>query len=341
MEKILVTGGLGYIGSHTVVELHNSGYEPVIIDNLYNASIGVLDSLEKICQKRFAFEKIEMCNAKELDEYISRNKDIKGVIHFAAILQVKESVDEPVKYYSNNLNSTLNLINSLKKYEIDNLVFSSSCTVYGNPDDLPVTEEAPSKPAESPYGNTKKICEDILKDSSRAYDMNIISLRYFNPVGAHPSGIIGEVQHGEPHHLIPYITETAIGKRGKLKVFGNDYNTRDGSCIRDYIHVMDLANAHVKALRWLSSQEKHQLFEIFNIGSGNGNSVLEIIEAFKEATGIAINYEIVPRRPGDVEAVYANTKKAESLLNWRQKYTLADAMRDAWLWQNNQEDISS
>ena len=334
--KILVTGGLGYIGSHTVIELVNAGYEPIIIDNLSNSDLSVLDAIQKITGKEVAFEQVEMCSEQEMESFFLENTDIVASIHFAAFLQVKESVENPNKYYRNNLISTMNLIDSLKRSGSSKMVFSSSCTVYGNPEELPVTENAPVQPAESPYGNTKKMCEELLKDASSAYNLDVISLRYFNPIGAHPSALIGEVQRGEPHHLVPYITETALGIRNELRVFGDDYNTPDGSCIRDYIHVVDLAKAHVKAIDRLLMQKEEGKFEVFNIGTGAGSSVFEMIKAFIGATGIDIKYTVTERRPGDVEAVYASTDLAEKKLNWKAKLSLEDCLRDAWRWQENQ-----
>ncbi len=337
-EKVLITGGLGYIGSHTVVEMIEKGYEPLIIDNLSNTTVEVLDAIEKITGKRPQFEKVEMCDPEEMDRFFTANKGIKAVIHFAAALLVGESVEKPVHYYWNNLFSTINLLKSMKVHGVKNIVFSSSCTVYGNPDTLPVDEQAPFKPAASPYGNTKKMCEDILRDATAAAasDLKTISLRYFNPIGAHPTSLIGEVQHGEPHHLVPYITETAMGKRDSLKVFGGDYDTRDGSCIRDYIHVVDIAKAHVYAIeRQLESKQK-QDYEVFNLGTGNGVSVLEMIHAFTNATGKEINYEIRPRRPGDVEAVYADTKLANEELGWKAELSVEDMLKSAWDWEQKQ-----
>jgi len=333
--KILVTGGLGYIGSHTVVELINKGYEPLIIDNLSNSTIEVLERIEKITGKRPEFQQVEMRDKEQLQEvFWSNNQKIAGVIHFAAVLLVGESVEQPLHYYYNNLTSTINLLECMKEFEVKPIVFSSSCTVYGNPDELPVTENASVKPAVSPYGNTKKICEDILKDASYAHDINVISLRYFNPIGAHESSLIGEFQQGPPHHLVPYITETARGKREKLRIFGNDWNTADGTCIRDYIHVVDLANAHIFALKSIVETDDHDDFKVYNIGSGHGYSVLEMVNSFKKTTGVDVPYEFAPRRAGDVEAVYADITKATKELGWKPEKTLDDMLLSAWEWEN-------
>ena len=333
--KILVTGGLGYIGSHTVIELINKGYEPLIIDNLSNSTIEVLERIEKITGKRPEFQQIEMRDKEQLQEvFWSNNQKIAGVIHFAAVLLVGESVEQPLHYYYNNLASTINLLECMKEFEVKPIVFSSSCTVYGNPDELPVTENASVKPAVSPYGNTKKICEDILKDASHAHDINVISLRYFNPIGAHESALIGEFQQGPPHHLVPYITETARGKRKKLGIFGNDWNTADGTCVRDYIHVVDLANAHIFALKSIVESNDNDDFKVYNIGSGHGYSVLEMVNSFKKTTGVDVPYEFAPRRAGDVEAVYADITKATKELGWKPEKTLDDMLLSAWEWEN-------
>jgi len=330
--NILVTGGIGYIGSHTVVELMNRGYNPIIIDNLVNSDIEVLDRIEKICGKRPIFEKVEMCNLDEMQQLFKKYPHIDAVIHFAALLSVNESVEEPLKYYHNNLISTINLLQCMKEFNVKHIVFSSSCTVYGEPDTLPVDEFAPIKPAMSPYGNTKKICEDILNDTTKVSDIRCILLRYFNPIGAHQTALIGEFQDGIPHHLIPYITETASGKREKLRIFGNDYNTPDGTCLRDYIHVVDIAIAHIAAIDRLM-KNKDKSIKVFNLGTGIGYSVIDIVKAFEKATGIKINYEIVPRRAGDVEAVYADTRLANKELMWKAERSLEEMMRSAWEWE--------
>lgn len=333
MKKILVTGGTGYIGSHTVIELINLGYEVLVIDNLSNSKAEVIDIIESITAVRPYFEKIEMCDKSALSNFFSKHADIDAVIHFAGMLQVAESVENPLKYYHNNMFSTINLLECMVAYKIKNIVFSSSCTVYGNPTQLPVTETAPVQKAMSPYGNTKQMGEEVLENVSKANDINVITLRYFNPIGAHDSARIGEIQHGVPHHLIPYITETAVGKRKQLNVFGGDYQTHDGTCVRDYIHVVDLAKAHIAAISRLIESKNEQKMEIYNIGTGLGYSVLDIIGAFDKATGLKINYQIVDRRPGDVEAVYADTSLAEQKLNWKASLGIEDMMRSAWNWE--------
>ncbi len=333
--KILVTGGLGYIGSHTVVELINKGYKPLIIDNLSNSSLEVLDRIEKITGKRPEFQQVEMRDKEQLQEvFWNNNRKISGVIHFAAVLLVGESVEKPLHYYYNNLTSTINLLECMQEFDVKPIVFSSSCTVYGNPDELPVTENAAVKPAVSPYGNTKKICEDILQDVSAASDLKITSLRYFNPIGAHESALIGEFQQGPPHHLVPFITETARGKRDKLKIWGNDWDTVDGTCVRDYIHVVDLANAHIFALKAIMDESARSGFHVYNIGSGNGYSVLEMVKSFIKTTGVDVPFEFAPRRPGDVEAVYADISKATKVLGWKPKKSLDEMLLSAWMWEN-------
>lgn len=337
--KILVTGGTGYIGSHTVVELQQLGYDVYIIDNLSNSKIEVLDNIEKITGIKPHFEKIEMCDEQAMLDYFNRNKNIEAVIHFAACLQVDESVRLPLKYYRNNLQSTINLLDCMKLHSIANLVFSSSCTVYGNPDNLPVNEKAPVKKAMSPYGNTKQMGEEIIENVCNTKLLNAITLRYFNPIGAHDSSLIGEVQHGVPHHLIPYITETASGKRAILNVFGGDYNTADGTCVRDYIHVVDIAKAHIVAIERLINKNNTENFEVYNIGTGLGYSVLDIINAFEKATNIKINYQIVDRRPGDVEAVFADTNLANNKLGWSAERDMENMMKTAWNWELAQKNI--
>ncbi|MCE2708510.1 MAG: UDP-glucose 4-epimerase GalE [Bacteroidota bacterium] len=332
MKKILITGGAGYIGSHTAVELWNAGLEPIILDDLSNSHAQVLQRLKEITGKSFSFYKGD-CNDRVVLDQISREHDIAGVIHFAAFKAVGESTIKPLDYYKNNLGSLLVLLEYMRDKGIKDLVFSSSCTVYGQPDQLPVTETTPRKEAESPYGNTKKIGEDILLDYVKSKPgIRIIALRYFNPVGAHPSGKIGELPIGIPQNLVPFITQTAAGIREKLVVFGDDYDTSDGSCIRDYIHVVDLANAHGKALAYLFSQELN-FFDVFNVGTGKGNTVLEVIRSFESVTGLKLNYEIGPRRAGDVIKTWADTRKINNVLGWHAKYTLDDCMRDSWRWQ--------
>lgn len=337
MKKILVTGGTGYIGSHTAIELINQGYQPLLIDNLSNSKEDRLDQIEKITGTRPEFEKIEMCDAGQMDDLFARHSDIAAVIHFAAVLQVGESVEQPLFYYRNNLDSTLNLLDCMKKYKIDPVVFSSSCTVYGNPDALPVTENAPIKEAVSPYGNTKKMCEDIIRDASRATNIAAISLRYFNPIGNHMSALIGEEPHGIPTHLVPYLTQTARGIRPHLNIFGNDYNTPDGTCVRDYLHVVDLAKAHIAAIVRLIDKKQEAAYEVFNIGTGIGYSVLDMVKAFETATGKKVPYEFAPRRSGDVEAVYANTSNAEAKLGWKAELGLEEMFRSAWEWEQHLE----
>ncbi len=329
MKKVLVTGGLGYIGSHTIVELIQSGYEPIVLDDLSTSDIEVKDRVERILGRAILFEQIDMCDKTTLSSVFEKYPDMAGVIHFAAFLLVNESVDDPLKYYHNNLFSTIHLLELMHEYGVKALVFSSSCTVYGIPDSLPVDESAPIKPAESPYGNTKKMGEDIIRDAALAHQLQCISLRYFNPIGAYDTGIIGEFQDGEPHHLVPYITETAIGKRKELKVFGGDYDTRDGTCIRDYIHVVDIAAAHVNAIT-KAIEDPDGVYDVINLGSGNGSTVLEMIHSFHRATGIEIPHQIVDRREGDVPAVYADISKAQSVLGWTPKKSLDDMLASAW-----------
>lgn len=338
MSKILVTGGTGYIGSHTVVELYNAGYTPIIVDNLSNSSIKILDQIEKIIGVKPAFYEFDLCDEVKTKEFILNHPDIKGIIHFAASKAVGESVTEPLKYYHNNFFSLINLLNAYRQRPI-NFVFSSSCTVYGEPDTLPVTESAPVKKATSPYGNTKQIAEEILEETASAYDnYNIIALRYFNPVGAHSSALIGELPNGVPQNLLPFITQTAIGKREKLTIFGNDYDTADGSCIRDYIHVVDLAKAHVAAIKLLEKGNPNGKFDIFNVGTGKGYSVLEAIRAFENASGTKLNYEFGPRREGDVIKVYGDVRKSEAQLSWKAESDINEMMSSAWAWEKYLKD---
>ncbi|MDP9048124.1 MAG: UDP-glucose 4-epimerase GalE [Bacteroidota bacterium] len=332
MSKILVTGGLGYIGSHTVVELVGAGYEPVIVDDLSNSNPKILDQLTKIVGFRPTFYQFDLCNEKKVSNLLASEPDIAGIIHFAAFKAVGESVQQPLKYYRNNLGSLINLLLAYEGKSV-NFVFSSSCTVYGQPDELPVTESAPIKPAQSPYGNTKQIAEEILKDTVAAGKAEkVISLRYFNPVGAHESALIGELPIGVPQNLVPFITQTAIGKREKITVFGDDYDTKDGSCVRDYIHVVDLAKAHVAALK-LMEQDNFKGYDVFNLGTGQGNSVLEIIKAFEQATGVKLHYEIGPRRSGDVEQVWGDVTKAAKKLAWSAALGIETMMSSAWEWE--------
>lgn len=339
MKKILVTGGLGYIGSHTVVELVNAGFEPVIIDNLSNSSIDVLDRIANITGKQLQFEKLDLREKTSVAEFFKNNEDIEGVIHFAASKAVGESVENPLLYYENNLNTLIFLLQECVKRRIDNFIFSSSCTVYGEPDSLPITESAPVKEATSPYGNTKQISEEILRDTCAVSKLKTIALRYFNPVGAHESAEIGELPIGVPQNLVPFITQTAAGVREILSVFGDDYPTEDGSCIRDYIHVVDLAKAHVVALKRLLENKNESNYEVFNLGTGRGSSVLEVVNAFQKTTGEKLNYKIVGRRPGDVIAVYADTKKANDILGWKTERTMEDALTSAWKWEKKVRKI--
>jgi len=334
MGKILVTGGLGFIGSHTVVELQNEGYEVVIIDNLSNSSIDVLDGIKAITGKQPIFEKFDLRDKPKVEDFFRKHQDINGVIHFAASKAVGESVEKPLLYYENNINTLVYLLQELGKFEHSNFIFSSSCTVYGQADDLPITEDAPVKTAESPYGNTKQIGEEIIKDTCRVYKhINAISLRYFNPIGAHESAKIGELPIGIPQNLVPFITQTAAGLRKELSVFGNDYPTSDGTCIRDYIHVVDLAKAHVVALERLMNNKNKSNYEVFNVGTGTGSSVLEVIQSFERVSGEKLQYKYADRRAGDVIAAYADTKKANTELGWKAKLSLDNAMESAWKWQ--------
>ena len=333
-EKILVTGGTGYIGSHTAVELINAGHEVVIIDNLYNSDLSVLEGIRQITGVKPDFHKIDLCDGKRLEDFLGRHDDIDAVIHFAAYKAVGESSEKPLMYYRNNILSTLNLLEAMVKFGISSIVFSSSCTVYGQPDHLPVDESAPVKEPLSPYGNTKQVNEQMIRYTVEAGNpVRGISLRYFNPIGAHPSAKIGEAPQGIPNNLLPYITQTALGIREQLKVFGNDYETPDGTPIRDYINVVDLARAHVVAIERLIDRENNNGYEFFNIGTGRGNTVLEVIEAFERATGQKINYKIVGRRPGDVEKVYADTTQANRELGWKAEKTLEETLLSAWNWE--------
>lgn len=338
MNKILVTGGTGYIGSHTVVELFNAGYTPIIVDNLSNSNIKILDQIESIIGKKPEFHQLDLCDEKATRDFIKSQPDVQGVIHFAASKAVGESVADPLKYYYNNFFSLINILNSYKEKPI-NFVFSSSCTVYGEPDNLPVTESAPVKKATSPYGNTKQIAEEILEETATAYDnYNIIALRYFNPVGAHKSALIGELPNGVPQNLLPFITQTAIGKREKLTVFGNDYDTADGSCIRDYIHVVDLAKAHVAAISLLEKGNPNGKYDVFNVGTGNGYSVLEAISAFEKASGQKLNYGFGPRREGDIIKVWGDVSKSSKELNWTAELGIDEMMSSAWEWEKYLKD---
>ena len=335
-QKILVTGGTGYIGSHTVVELQESGYDVVIVDDLSNSGIEVLDNIEKITGKTPAFEKFDMAEREKTDDFFKGNRDIAAIIHFAASKAVGESVEKPLHYYRNNLVSLMNILECQIKYNIPNIVFSSSCTVYGQPDVLPVTEQTPRKDAESPYGNTKRISEDILRDTIKVNpQIKGIALRYFNPIGAHPSALIGELPTGVPQNLVPFVTQTAAGLRSELRVFGDDYNTRDGSAIRDYINVVDLAKAHVIAINRLLKGTNKSDYEVFNLGTGTGLSVLQIVKGFEKATGVKLNYKIVGRRPGDIEKIWADTTFANEELGWKAEKELEETLLSAWNWEKN------
>ena len=333
MNKILVTGGLGYIGSHTVVALQQAGFEVVILDNLSNSTEEVAISIENITGTKPIFAKLDLREKEAVSGFFLQHNDVSGIIHFAASKAVGESVMNPLLYYENNLNTLIYLLQECEKHQIRNFIFSSSCTVYGEPDSLPITENAPIKEAMSPYGNTKQISEEIIRDVCAISDLKTIALRYFNPIGAHNSAEIGELPIGVPQNLVPFITQTAAGLRDELSVFGNDYPTPDGSCIRDYIHVVDLANAHVIAMQRLVSEENQSNFEIFNIGTGRGSSVLEVVNAFEKVTGKNLNYKIVERRSGDVVSVYADTSKANRILGWKSEKSMEDALESAWKWE--------
>jgi UDP-glucose 4-epimerase len=332
--KVLVTGGLGYIGSHTVVELQSEGFEVVIIDNLSNATEAVLDGISKITGITPQFENLELRHKSEVKDFFERHQSIAGIIHFAASKAVGESVKNPLMYYENNINTLVYVLQAQSQLEHQNFIFSSSCAVYGQTDELPITENAPIRRAESPYGNTKQIGEEIIKNCCEINEkLKCIALRYFNPIGAHPSAEIGELPLGLPQNLVPFITQTAIGMREQLLVFGDDYPTIDGTCIRDYIHVVDLAKAHVVALQRLLNNTNVSNCEVFNLGTGKGSSVLEVIASFERVSNQKLNYNITDRRPGDVISAYADTEKANSLLGWKAQSTLDEAMQSAWKWE--------
>jgi UDP-glucose 4-epimerase len=333
-KLILVTGGTGYIGSHTVVELMNEGFDVVIVDNLSNSEKSVLDGISEITGRRPYFEQFDICDKEKLDNFFRIYKKLDAIIHFAAFKAVGESIEKPLMYYQNNITTLTNLLECMVNYNIPNIVFSSSATVYGQPDELPVTEQAPFKPADSPYGNTKQIAEDIIRDTVKVNpDLSAISLRYFNPIGAHSSALIGELPRGVPNNLVPFITQTAIGIRDELKVFGDDYDTPDGSAVRDYINVVDLAKAHVVSIKRMIENKSKANLEVFNLGTGKGSSVLEIINAFDKVTGEKLNYKIVGRRLGDVESVYADTKLANDELGWKARIGLEETLLSAWNWE--------
>lgn len=333
--KILVTGGLGFIGSHTVVELQNEGFEVVIIDDLSNSTIDVIDGITSITNKKPTFFQIDLKDKSKVSDFFKSNK-IDGVIHFAASKAVGESVNEPLKYYENNITTLIYLLQEMNANQVNNIIFSSSCTVYGQADELPITEKAPIKPAESPYGNTKQMGEEIITDATKISDLNAIALRYFNPIGGHESIKIGELPIGVPQNLIPYVTQTAAGIRECLSVFGDDYDTHDGTAVRDYIHVVDLAKAHIVAMKRLLEKTNKSSMEFFNIGTGKGSSVLDVIHAFEQANNQKLNYKTVPKRAGDITAAYADTNLANNELGWKSELTLQDALRSAWLWQLKQ-----
>lgn len=335
-ETILVTGGTGFIGSHTTVELIQNGYNVVIVDNLSNSNASVVDGIEEITGVRPEFEKVDCCDYAAMENVFEKHKGISGIIHFAASKAVGESVQKPLLYYRNNINSLINLLELMPKHGVKGIIFSSSCTVYGQPsaENLPVTEEAPMQKALSPYGNTKQVNEEIIQDYIHSgAPIKSIILRYFNPIGSHPSALIGELPNGVPMNLIPFVTQTAIGIRKELKIFGNDYNTPDGTCIRDYIDIMDLAKAHVKAMERILNENGTDPVEVFNIGTGKGLSTLQIVEGFEKATGVKLNWHYAPRREGDIEKVWANPHKANTVLGWKASVDIEDTLRSAWKWQ--------
>tara|TARA_B110000503_G_scaffold17880_1_gene26152 strand:- start:348 stop:1370 length:1023 start_codon:yes stop_codon:yes gene_type:complete len=340
MKKILVTGGLGYIGSHTVVELQNSGFEVLIIDNLSNSTLDALQGITNITSVAPAFEKLDLRVKADVSDFFKRHQDIAGIIHFAASKAVGESIEKPLLYYENNVSTLVYLLQECKIHKINNFIFSSSCTVYGEPDAVPITESAPIKTAMSPYGNTKQICEEIISDTCAVSDVRSILLRYFNPIGAHHTAELGELPSGVPQNLVPFITQTAAGLREQLRVFGNDYPTPDGSNIRDYIHVVDLAKAHVISLKRLLSEENASDLEVFNIGTGRGSSVLEVIHAFEKVTDQKLNYKIVERRAGDVVSVYADTVKANNVLGWSAEKSMEEALASSWKWEKKVRNIT-
>ncbi len=333
MKKILVTGGCGYIGSHTILDLLNNGFEVISVDNNSRSNTRLLEGIEKVAGIQVKNYKVDLCNFDDTHAIFEENDDIEGIIHFAAYKSVNESVEKPLMYFENNLYSLINLLKCTEEYHTSYFVFSSSCTVYGNPDTMQVTESTPPKPAESPYGYTKQMGEQIVNEFAKNAITKCILLRYFNPAGAHPSIMLGEISIDKPQNLTPVITQTAIGKIPQMQVFGNDYPTRDGSCVRDFIHICDLANAHTLALKYLAEDKNQTNCEVFNLGTGTGITVLEAINAFEKVTGVKLNYVIGPRRPGDVIAIYANKDKAQQLLGWNAQYTLEDIMSTAWKWE--------
>lgn len=333
MATILVTGGSGYIGSHTIVDLIDNGYNVISVDNNSRSNPAMLEGIERITGKKVKNYKVDLCNFDDTFAIFQENEDIEGIIHFAAFKAVGESVEKPLLYFENNLTSLINLLKCVQEFKTPFFVFSSSCTVYGNPDEIPVTEQTPPKPAESPYGYTKQMGEQIINEFAKSSGTQCILLRYFNPVGAHPSIHIGEMPLGRPQNLVPAITQTAIGILPKMTVYGNDYNTRDGSCIRDFIHVSDIAHAHTLAIKYLEEDKNDSLCEVFNLGTGNGVTVLEAIQSFEKVSGVHLNYEIGPRRAGDVIAIYANNNQAKEKLGWKPKFSLDEMMLTAWEWE--------
>jgi len=333
MKKILVTGGCGYIGSHTIVDLLDHGYDVISVDNLVNSDESVLEGIFRITGKKVKNYNVDLCNIEATEQIFKDHPDIEGIIHFAALKAVGESVEQPILYFRNNINSLINILDCCRRYEVNHFIFSSSCTVYGNAEELPVTEKTPEKPAESPYGRTKQVGEKLIIDSIKNTAIQTISLRYFNPAGAHPSAQIGEAPSNPAQSLVPIITETAIGKRKSMSVNGSDYNTRDGSCIRDYIHIMDLANAHTKAITYLFEGKNVKHYDVMNLGIGQGVTVLEAIRAFEKASGQALNYALGPRRSGDVVAIYADYSYAKEQLGWVPKHGIDDIMSSAWAWE--------
>lgn len=338
MKKILVTGGCGYIGAHTLLDLIENGFEPICVDNNSRSTSVLLLGIKNITGVTLKNYKVDLCNFDDTFAIFQENEDIAGIIHFAAYKAVGESVNEPLKYFENNLSSLINILKCAKEFNVPNFIFSSSCTVYGNPDEIPVTEQTPQKPAESPYGATKQMGEEIVRSTTATGGLNSILLRYFNPVGAHPSALIGEIPLGKPENLVPAITQTAIGKLKQMTIHGDDYPTRDGSCLRDYIHVCDIAHAHILALQYLIDKKNTSACEIFNLGSGNGVTVLEAIHSFEKISGVKLNYTIGPRRPGDVVAVYANNSLSKEKLGWNPKYSLDEMMSTAWKWELKLKD---
>ncbi len=339
MSKVLVSGGCGYIGSHTIVDLIDNGFEVISIDNLSNSDESVLGGIRKITGKDVRNYQVDLCDLEKTEQIFESHPDIQGIIHFAALKSVGESVEQPLRYFQNNLNSLINILSCMEKFGVEHLIFSSSCSVYGNADQLPVTENTPLQEAESPYARTKQMGEQIIQDFlGKGVKSKVVLLRYFNPAGAHESALIGESPINKANNLVPVITETAVGKRAELVVFGDDYDTRDGSCIRDYIHIMDLAHAHTKALQFLLEKRNSSNLEIFNLGIGQGVTVLEAVKAFEKVTGLQLNYRIGPRRPGDVVAIYANQDRAANLLNWHPSRGIEDIMETAWAWEKTRSE---